>query len=384
MYLLCQTFKRHVVVILSSQLWSSFKPGTMSIFEKLNKADHVLVWLGEDKYGEVRPLHIKTGVGNVLEWQHLAEAIHHMHEKRMGSKQPKHPDKSTSIKPRNVPEAEATTTKPTSHKRGKRESSLNINYKQYHSDGIRSAKSPRNDKSLPKKSGPSETRLTAQQMIHNQKAIKKEVTMANNKQVLVKPDPEVHMVHRKPHENVTWRYVHSDGRPCPKGATGACHRKRPKNTTDDMELPDLPESSPVSQSVPHRSISETLDNIDPNTEAAIKTVLSGYLHKPRSVTTGETSHDSPITLISPPAIDRTSAMPRTPNHQPTKNLNDLLSTLNFDINPGASLSIPTANKNQSLSVLTDATPITNKEQTLADPELQVANMSTINANENQT
>ena len=181
LYLLCQTFKRHVVVILSSCLWSSFKPGNMTIFEKLQKADHVLVWLGEDKYGEVRPLHIKPGVGNVLEWQHLAEAIHHTHEKRISSKQTKHPDKSTNIKPCNLPDIEVATTEPNRQKRGKRESSLNINYKHYHSDGVRSAKSPRKDKTLPKKTGPSETRLTTQQMIHNQKAIKKEVTMASNK-----------------------------------------------------------------------------------------------------------------------------------------------------------------------------------------------------------
>ena len=87
LYLLCLTFKHHVLVILSSRLWSSFKPGSMTTFEQLSKADHVLVWLGEDKYGEVRPLHIKTGVNNILEWQHLAEAIHHMHEKRISSKQ---------------------------------------------------------------------------------------------------------------------------------------------------------------------------------------------------------------------------------------------------------------------------------------------------------
>ena len=372
LYLLCQTFKRHVVVILSSRLWSSFKPGTMSTFEKLNKADHVLVWLGEDKYGEVRPLHIKTGVGNVLEWQHLAEAIHHMHEKRMSSKQQKRPDKSTNIKPRNGPDIEAITSEPTRQKRGKRESSLNINYKHYHSDGIRSAKSPRKDKTLPKKSGPSTTRLAAQQMINDQKAIKKEVTLASNKHVLVKPDPEIHMVYKKPNENMNWQYVHSDGRLCPKGATGVCSRKRSKNITDDMELPDLPESSPpVVQPATHRSITETLDNIDPNTEAAIKTVLSGYLHQPRSVTTEEmnpeTSPDSPITLISPPAINRTNAMPCTPKHQSTKNLNDLLSTLNFDVNPGASESTPISNENQTRSVVTDTMQVTNTEQTRVNP-----------------
>ena len=314
LYLLCQTFKRHVVVILSSCLWSSFKPGTMSTFEKLNKADHVLVWLGEDKYGEVRPLHIKTGIGNVLEWQHLAEAIHHMHEKRISSKQQKRPDKSTTIKPHKELDTDLNTTEPTRPKRGKRESSLNIDYKHYHSDGVRSAKSPCRDKTLPKTLGPSSTRMAGQQMISNQNAIKKEVTLSSNKPVLVKPDPEIRMVYKKPKDNVYWQYVHSDGKLCPKGATGVCRRKRSKCNSDD-ELPDLPESSPpAAQPVVHRSIMEKLNTIDANTEAAIKTVLSGYIRQPRSVTMANCSPDSPITLISPPAINRTDAMPCTPKN----------------------------------------------------------------------
>ena len=282
LYLLCQMYKRHVVVILSSRLWSSFKPGTMSTFEKLNKADHVLAWLGKDKFGEVKPLHIKAGVGNVLEWQHLAEAIHHMHEKRISSKQQKRPDKSTTIKPHIEPDKDPRTPEPTKQNQGKRESSLNIDYKHYHSNGIRSAKSPRGDKVLPKASGPSTMRLAVQQMINNQKTIKKEAFLATRKPVLIKPDPEIHMVYKKPKENVNWYYIHADGRRCPKGATGVCRRNRSKSRAeDDMELPDLPESSPpAAQSVIQKSITETLDNIDANTEAAIKTVLSGYTRQP--------------------------------------------------------------------------------------------------------
>ena len=285
LYLLCQTFKCHVVVILSSRLWSSFKLGMMSTFEQLNKADHVLVWLGEDKYGEVRPLHIKSGVGNVLEWQHLSEAIHHMHEKRISSKQQKRPDKSTTIKILNKPDP--STSESTRQKPGKHESSLNIDYKHYHSDGIRSSKSPRGDKPLPKASGPSTTRLAAQQMINDQKAnntktlepVKKEVSSITKEPVLVKPEPDIHMVYKKPKENVYWQYVHTDGRLCPKGASGVCRRKRSRRKPDDdMELPDLPAPSPpAAQLVTNRIITETLDTIDANTEAAIKMVLSGYI-----------------------------------------------------------------------------------------------------------
>ena len=339
LYLLCQTYKRHVVVILSSRLWCSFKTGTMSTFEQLNKADHVLVWLGEDRYGEVKPLHIKSGVGNVLEWQHLAEAIHHTHEKRITSKQQKRPDKSTNIKSYSEPFIESTGPNPTP-KRGKRENSLNIDYRHYHSDGIRTAKSPRNEKPLPKATGPSMTRLAAQDMINNRKTIKQEITATNKKTILVKPEPDIHMIYKKPKENVYWQYIHTDGRICPKGASGVCKRKcSKKRTENEMELPDLPDQSPDRvQSIARKSISETLDTIDPNTEAAIKTVLSGFRRQPRAVVTNRpeqanrpiTSSDSVITLISPPAVIRTDMMPYTPRQGTTNSIDDLLSTLNFD------------------------------------------------------
>ena len=78
------------------------------------------------------------------------------------------------------------------------------------------------------------------------------------------------------------------------------------------------------------------------------------------------SPGSPITLISPPAINRTTAMSCTPKHKPTKNLDDLLSTLNFDVNPSATQSTPTTNVNSDRSVVTDipsatrSTPTTNE------------------------
>ena len=94
LYLLCCTYKRHVVVVLSSRLWCSFKPGNMSTYEKLQKADHVLVWTGEDKFTEIKLLQVKSGVGNVLEWQHCAESIDHVHDKRQSSKSNRRPNKA--------------------------------------------------------------------------------------------------------------------------------------------------------------------------------------------------------------------------------------------------------------------------------------------------
>ena len=89
------------------------------------------------------------------------------------------------------------------------------------------------------------TRLAAQQMINNQKAIKKEVNFASKKPVLV------NQIRKS-----TWYTGNQTkiliGIMCTqtegcvqKGATGVCRRKRTKRLADeDMELPDLQESSP--------------------------------------------------------------------------------------------------------------------------------------------
>ena len=76
LFLLSFVFKRHVLVILADQLWCTFKTGRMSTFEKICKADHVLVWIGDDRYCEVKPFQSKTGssasISNIAEWQRLA------------------------------------------------------------------------------------------------------------------------------------------------------------------------------------------------------------------------------------------------------------------------------------------------------------------------
>ena len=69
LYLLAYTFKHHVIVVLSDRLWCAFKTGTMNTFEKICKSDHVLLWLGDDKYSEVKLLQIRSGTGNIADWQ---------------------------------------------------------------------------------------------------------------------------------------------------------------------------------------------------------------------------------------------------------------------------------------------------------------------------
>ena len=83
LFLLSFVFKRHVIVVLTDKLWCTFKTGRMSTFEKICKADHVLVWMGDDRYCEVKPLQIKTGSGvsNIAEWQQLAESMDLLHSK---------------------------------------------------------------------------------------------------------------------------------------------------------------------------------------------------------------------------------------------------------------------------------------------------------------
>ena len=83
LFLLSFVFKQHVLVILADKLWCTFKTGRMSTFEKICKADHILVWMGEDRYCEVKPLQIKTGtsVSNIVEWQQLAESVDLLHSK---------------------------------------------------------------------------------------------------------------------------------------------------------------------------------------------------------------------------------------------------------------------------------------------------------------
>ena len=158
LYVLCHAYKQHVVVVLSTKRWFSFKPGRMSSFEKINKADHVLVWLGEDKFSEVKPLQIKSGIGNVLEWQLLSEAIDHTHKKRLSNQRATpRPDRSTDTAKSNQV-VDITVSPPHTRTGRKRDKRVKIDYRQYHAEGIRAAKSLCKEKPLPKATGPSSTR----------------------------------------------------------------------------------------------------------------------------------------------------------------------------------------------------------------------------------
>ena len=82
LYLLCRTYKRHAVVLTSSKCWCTFKPGNRTLFDKLVKADTVLLWLGDNCFAEVKPLKkVTSSLGPLIEWQLMTESIQHVHEK---------------------------------------------------------------------------------------------------------------------------------------------------------------------------------------------------------------------------------------------------------------------------------------------------------------
>ena len=155
LYLLCHTYKRHCLVILSSQVWCTFKQRNMKLFEKICKADHILAWTGDDRYLEIRLLHVKSGRGNMTEWQLLAETIEHIHEKRLASKKQTRPRRATTSTSC-VLITEDEPVSPITTRRGtKRDSKIKIDYKQYHQEGIVANKFSKTDKVLPRSTGPS-------------------------------------------------------------------------------------------------------------------------------------------------------------------------------------------------------------------------------------
>ena len=98
LYLLCQTYKRHAVVLTSSKCWCTFKPGNRTLFDKLVKVDTVLLWLGDNRFAEVKPLKkITSSLGPLLEWQLMSDSIKHVHEKRITDKCMRKPRKSTNV-----------------------------------------------------------------------------------------------------------------------------------------------------------------------------------------------------------------------------------------------------------------------------------------------
>ena len=124
LYLLCRCYKRHVGIVTSRHLLCSFKCGNMMMFQKLCKCDNVLLWLGESRFAELKPLQSLKGIGTHQEWQVGSDCVNHLHEKNMSSKRPRKPLSNTST---NI--ALVTSPRGTKRKRNK------IDYKQYHKDG---------------------------------------------------------------------------------------------------------------------------------------------------------------------------------------------------------------------------------------------------------
>ena len=83
LYLLCRCYNRHAVIVTSKRLLCSFKPGNMTVFDKLCKCDTVLIWLGESTFAEMKPLQTPKGLGPLPEWQLASDCILHLHEKNI-------------------------------------------------------------------------------------------------------------------------------------------------------------------------------------------------------------------------------------------------------------------------------------------------------------
>ena len=274
LYLLCKTFKRHAVVLTSSKIWSTFKAGNRTPLDMFVKADFVLLWLGDNRFAEVKPLRTATNtLGSLVEWQQLTDSIHVVHDKRQKEKKARKPRQPKQ--PRQ-PEQTLETDSPavsTPRKGRKRESKVQIDYKSMHNEGL-TARSPKQHKRLLRASGPSESRIESQRMITREllqkqtiakgydttakivgTCIKTEklddksaVKLKIKTEMKQKPDEpeqnvqkrikleasEIHMVHRKnpADSNKTWRYIHPSGSPC-----GRRHCLRGNLRSD--ELPDL-------------------------------------------------------------------------------------------------------------------------------------------------
>ena len=285
----------------------------MSTFEKLQKADHVLVWTGEDKFAEIKLLQVKSGIGNVLEWQQLVEAIDHTHDKWIAAnKTQQRPNKSTDsivVKPK-VP-----VSSPTRTCRGtKRDSKVLIDYRQYHNDSVRSAKSP---KLLPRATCHSMELLdlpTIPTIMNTETTVRSVVTT-----------PEIDTA---PETQITV---------CRKPGTAVL--------------------DPITNMASHPVVTTPSLN---NARATVNTV-------PRSVPTPTTNREveEDIVLISPPPVERKLSMQSASRTftQP-RNLDDLLCTLNFD--PLQSVETDTTVHNKDATAVASQNKI---DPTKLDPQL---------------
>ena len=332
LFLLSLVFKRHVLVVLADKTWSTFKTGRMSTFEKICKADHVLVWMGEDRYCEVKPLQIKTGSGinNIAEWQQLAESVDLLHSK-------------SKNRVRRIEKANASVKTPTKHtgfpsptrQPSKRDRKRSIDYKQLHEDGVYEEKKRRIDKYPPRSSGPSELRLEAQKQIiltrrtperrtvaTTEYAPRRSVTVTKPTSIkqeqitsystrIVKPEPGIHLRRRviPSDKERTWKFVHVSGRPCNQGGDKDCNSQSENEENPDAldTLPDLPR---VQTTIPVSTRSSSGNTIPAQNET------------------------NTVDLTSPPAIQRQDFQPLTTKTNTPTNLGDLLCTLNFDVQVG--------------------------------------------------
>ena len=256
LYLLCRCYNRHAAIVTSKRLLCTFKPGTMTTFEKLCKCDSVLIWLGEGTFAEIKPLQTPKGLGPLEEWQLAADCIQHLHEKNLAAKRPRKPVSNTASNIAITTNKTAPTTdKNNEPEKGIKRKRADIDYKQYHSVGTLSAKSPKSprtsQKPLPKASGPSADRLAAQEFITKEKRghvigtaiklenVKKEAVASNMftrvSRKLVKEEPTIRMVHRKEALTGPERVIHPCGTLCKRSNKGGYY---------DDELPDLP-STPL-------------------------------------------------------------------------------------------------------------------------------------------
>ena len=114
LYLLCRTFKRHAVVLTSSKIWSTFKAGNRTPLDMFVKSDFVLLWLGDNRFAEVKPLKtVASTLGPLVEWQQLTDSIHVVHEKRLTDKKARKPRQ-----PKPTPKSPAVSTPRKGKKKG--------------------------------------------------------------------------------------------------------------------------------------------------------------------------------------------------------------------------------------------------------------------------
>ena len=283
-----------------------------------------MAWTGDDRYLELRLLHVKGGMGNMTEWQLLSETIEHIHEKRLAGKKQTRPRRATTLTSC-VLITEDEPISPITTRRGtKRDSKIKIDYKQYHQEGIVANKLPKKDKVLPHTTGPSQTRIAAQELIRGRKGRKSNTTVevstsSTNKKPINKP-----LTHEKGYplpQNKQLPPVNSINvstvlklTATKRPVSATLSRTLGSPTSDDNYLPDLVTPSP--------SLGMSSHGI------AIPVQTSNDMET--------TPHTPIISLISPPAINRTLDPPLRPyaeHVKTTTNLNDLQSTLEFSTDP---------------------------------------------------